>query len=101
MRSEGLWIAALLRPPASGTPNHAPIEQRAIGSAHMAPRHYGLPAAKPHPTYAVNRAAAWSGGAIVGAIIAVVIVLGFVVYEVSKIVAYSKYRHVGTAHDRR
>ena len=34
-------------------------------------------------------------------LVAVVIVLGFVVYEVSKIVAYSKYRHVGTAHDRR
>jgi hypothetical protein len=31
-----------------------------------------------------------------------VIVLGFVVYEVSKIVAHSgKYRHVGAAHDRR
>jgi hypothetical protein len=44
----------------------------------MAHRHYGLPAAKPHPTYAVNRAAAWSGGAIVGGIIAVVIVLVFI-----------------------
>jgi hypothetical protein len=88
MRSEGLWIAALLRPPASGTPNHAPIEQRAIGSAHMAHRHYGLPAAKPHPTYAVNRAAAWSGGAIVCGIIAVVIVLVFILHE-TKIVIHT------------
>jgi hypothetical protein len=53
----------------------------------MTHRHYGLPVAEPRP--GPTRAAAWSGGAIVGAIIAVVIVLGFVVYEVSKIVAYS------------
>jgi hypothetical protein len=56
----------------------------------MPHRHYGVPIAKRRPTYSgPTRAAAWSGGAIVGAIIAVVIVLGFVVYEVSKIVAYS------------
>ena len=56
----------------------------------MAHRHYGIPVAKPRPTYsAPTRAAAWSGGAIVGAIIASVIVLGFVVYEVSKIVAHA------------
>ena len=56
----------------------------------MTHRHYGVPVAKPRPTYSgPTRAAAWSGSAIVGAIIAVVIVLGFVVYEVSKIVAHS------------
>ena len=56
----------------------------------MTHRHYGIPVAKPRPTYsAPTRAAAWSGGAIVGAIIASVIVLGFVVYEVSKIVAHA------------
>ena len=56
----------------------------------MPHRHYGVPIAKRRPTYSgPTRAAAWSGGAIVGAIIAVVIVLGFVVYEVSKIVAHS------------
>ena len=55
----------------------------------MTHRHYGVPVAKPRPTCSgPTRAAAWSGGAIVGAIIAVVIVLGFVVYEVSKIVTY-------------
>jgi hypothetical protein len=55
----------------------------------MTHRHYGVPAAKPRPTYSgPTRAAAWSGGAIVGAIIAVVILLGFAVYEVSEIVAY-------------
>jgi hypothetical protein len=56
----------------------------------MTHRHYGVPVPKPRPTYSgPTRAAARSGGAIVGAIIAVVIVLGFVVYEVSKIVAYA------------
>jgi hypothetical protein len=56
----------------------------------MTHRHYGVPVAKPRPTYSgPTHAAAWSGGAIVGAIIAVVIVLGFVVYEVSKIVTYA------------
>jgi hypothetical protein len=52
----------------------------------MAHRRYGLPAAKPHPTYAVNRAAAWSGGAIAGGIIAIMIVLGFVLYETETVI---------------
>jgi hypothetical protein len=56
----------------------------------MPHRHYGVPIAKRRPTYSgPNRAAAWSGGASVGGIIAIVIVLGFVVYEVSKIVAHA------------
>jgi hypothetical protein len=56
----------------------------------MTHRHYGVPVPKPRLTYsAPTRAAAWSGGAIIGAIIASVIVLGFVVYEVSKIVAHA------------
>ena len=56
----------------------------------MTHRHYGIPVAKPRPTYmGPTRAAAWSGGAIVGAIIASVMVLGFVVHEVSKIVAHA------------
>ena len=56
----------------------------------MTHRHYGIHVAKPRPTYTgPTRAAAWSGGAIVGAIIASVIVLGFVIYEVSKIVAHA------------
>ena len=69
----------------------------------MTHRHYGIPVAKPRPTYSgPTRAAAWSGGAIVGAIIAVVIVLGFVVYEVSKIVTHAGTRdHVSAPHDRR
>jgi hypothetical protein len=83
---KGLWIgprccAAL----ASGTPNHG-----ATG-LHMTHRHFGVPGSKSRLTYTgPTRAAAWSGGAIVGAIIASVIVLGFVVYEVSKIVAHAR-----------
>ena len=81
--SEGLWIgprccAAL----ASGTPNHG-----ATG-LHMTHRHFGVPGSKSRRTYTGHRAAAWSGGAIIGGITAV-IVLGFVVYEVTKIVTHA------------
>jgi hypothetical protein len=56
----------------------------------MPHRHYGVPIAKRRPTYSgPTRAAAWSGGTIVGGIIATVIVLGFVVCELSKIVAHA------------
>jgi hypothetical protein len=52
----------------------------------MTHRHYGVPVAKPRPTYSgPTRAAAWSGGAI----IASVIVLGFILYEVTKIVTHA------------
>ena len=62
------------------------VERRATESAHMTHRHYGLPVAKPRPTYlGPTRAAAWSGGAI----IASVIVLGFILYEVTKIVTHA------------
>jgi hypothetical protein len=43
---------------------------------------------KSRRTYTGHHAAAWSGGAIIGGIIAV-IVLGFVVYEVTKIVTHA------------
>src|SRR2546423_14235081 len=79
--------AALLRPlpQERQTTDLLTEKQRATGSAHMTHRHYGVPLAKPRPTYlGETRAAAWSGGAIVGGIITIVIVLGFVVYEVSK-----------------
>jgi hypothetical protein len=66
------------------------VTTTARGSAHMTHRHYGAPVPKPRPAYSgPTRAAAWSGSAIFGGIIASVIVLGFVVYEVSKIVAYA------------
>jgi hypothetical protein len=62
------------------------VEQRATESARMTHRHYGVPVAKPRPTYSgPTRAAAWSGGAI----IASVIVLGFILYEVTKIVTHA------------
>jgi hypothetical protein len=66
------------------------VEQRGDRKGTMPHRHYGVPIAKRRPTYSgPTRAAAWSGSAIVGGIIAIVIVLGFVVYEVSKIVAHA------------
>jgi hypothetical protein len=52
----------------------------------MTHRHYGVPVAKP-PTYiGSTRAAAWSGGAFIGPIAIILIVLGVVLYGVNKIV---------------
>jgi hypothetical protein len=46
------------------------VAQRPTGSAHMTHRHYGVRVPKPRPTYSgPTRAAAWSGGAIVGGIV--------------------------------
>jgi hypothetical protein len=57
----------------------------------MTHRHYGIAAAKPRPTYTgPTRAAARSVGAIVAAITASVIVLGFILYEVTKIVTQAR-----------
>ena len=55
----------------------------------MTHRHFGVPVSKSRRTYAGHRAAAWSGGAIIGGIIASVIVLGFILYEVTKIVTHA------------
>jgi hypothetical protein len=56
----------------------------------MTHRHYGVPVAKPRPTCSgPTRDATWSGGAIIGGIIASVIVLGFILYEVTKIVTHA------------
>jgi hypothetical protein len=53
----------------------------------MAHRHYGVPVAKPRPSYSgPARAATLSGGAIVGGIVIILIVLGVVLYGVSKII---------------
>ena len=53
----------------------------------MAHRHYGVPVAKPRPSYSgPSRAAALSGGAIVGGIVVILIVLGLVLYGMSKII---------------
>ena len=58
------------------------VEQRGDRKGTMPHRPYGIPIAKRRPTYSgPTRAAAWSGGAIVGGFIAIVIVLGFVVYR--------------------
>jgi hypothetical protein len=68
----------------------------------MTHRHYGVPVATPRPTCSgPTRAATWSGGAIVGAIIASVIVLGFILYGVTKIVTHAGgHHHVSAAHWR-
>jgi hypothetical protein len=84
---KGLWIgprccAAL----ASGTPNHGAT------ALHMTHRHFGVPGSKFRRTYTGHRAAAWSGGAIIGGIIASVIVLGFILYD--------GHHHVSAAHWR-
>jgi hypothetical protein len=53
----------------------------------MTHRHYGVPVSKPHPTdTGPTRAAALSGGAFIGGIVVVMILLGVVLYGVSKIV---------------
>jgi hypothetical protein len=53
----------------------------------MTHRPYGVPVAKPRPTCSgPTRDATWSGGAIVGGIIAIVIVLGFVLYETKTVI---------------
>jgi hypothetical protein len=74
LASKGLWIeprCCARLPQERQTTDLLTVEQRATGSAHMTHRHYGLPVAEPRPTYSgPTRAAAWSGGAIVGAIIA-------------------------------
>jgi hypothetical protein len=55
----------------------------------MTHRHFGVPGSKSRRTYTGHRAAAWSGGAIIGGIIASVIVLGFILYEVTQIVTHA------------
>jgi hypothetical protein len=55
----------------------------------MTHRHYGVPVAKPRPTYTgPARAAAWSGGAIIiGGIMLIVIMLAVILYGVTKIIS--------------
>ena len=53
----------------------------------MTRRHYGLRVPKPRPTYTgPARAGAWRGDAFIWAIVVMLIVLGVVLYGVSKIV---------------
>ena len=53
----------------------------------MTHRHYGVPVAKPRPTYmGRTRAAAWSGGEFISAIVVILIVLGVILYGVNKTV---------------
>ena len=65
----------------------------------MPPRHYGVPTAKRRPTYSgPTRAATLSGGAIVGGIVAILIVLGLVAYGVSKIVTHASNTAASAPH---
>jgi hypothetical protein len=53
----------------------------------MTRRHYGIRVPKPRPTYSgPDRAGAWSGSAFIWAIVVILIVLGVVLYGVSKTV---------------
>ena len=53
----------------------------------MTRRHYGIRVPKPRPTYTgPARAGAWSGSAFMGVIVVILIVLGVVLYGVSKTV---------------
>jgi hypothetical protein len=53
----------------------------------MTRRHYGIRVPKPPPTYSgPARAGAWRGDAFIWAIVVILIVLGVVLYGVSKIV---------------
>ena len=52
----------------------------------MTRRHYGIRVPKARPTSAVQRAGAWSGDAFIWSIVVILIVLGFVLYGVSKTV---------------
>ena len=51
----------------------------------MTRRHYGIRVPKPRPTYTgPARAGAWSGSAFIGAIVVILMVLGIILYGVSK-----------------
>ena len=53
----------------------------------MTPRHYGVRVPKPRPTYTGPAGAgAWSGSAFIGAVVVILIVLGIILYGVSKTV---------------
>jgi asparagine N-glycosylation enzyme membrane subunit Stt3 len=53
----------------------------------MTRRHYGIRVPKPRPTYTGPAGAgAWSGSAFIGAIVVILIVLGIILYGVSKTV---------------
>ena len=53
----------------------------------MTRRHYGIRVPKPRPTYTgPARAGAWSGSAFISVIVVILIVLGVILYGVSKTV---------------
>jgi predicted metalloprotease len=64
----------------------------------MTHRHYGLRVTKPPATdTGPATGGALSGGAIVGGIVVIVIVLGFIAYEVTKLVAHAGNTTTSTA----
>ena len=67
----------------------------------MAHRHCGVPVAKPRPSYSgPTRAAALSGGAFAGLVV-ILIVLGLVLYGVSKIVTDAANNTAASAPQKR
>ena len=66
----------------------------------MPHRPYGIPSPKPRPTSSGPTRVEWSGGAIIGGIILIVIVLGLIMYEVTKIgTSRSEPGYDGASHD--
>ena len=90
---KSLWMAPGLcgRLPRNANPEpYLLIEPRATRRVHMPHRPYGIPSPKPRPTYSGSTRAAWSGGAIIGGMILMVIVLGFIMYEITKIGSHAR-----------
>ena len=67
----------------------------------MTRRHYGIRVPKPRPTYTgPARAGAWSGSAFISVIVVILIVLGVILYGLSKTITdTAKHHHVSAPHD--
>jgi hypothetical protein len=98
---KNLWMAPGLcgRLPRNANPEpYLLIKPRAIRRVHMPHRPYGIPSPKPRPTSSGPTRVEWSGGAIIGGIILIVIVLGFIMYEVTKIGTHARNTTTPTPH---
>ena len=63
----------------------------------MTRRHYGIRVPKPRPTYTgPARAGAWSGSAFISVIVVILIVLGVILYGLSKTITASRTSSIPT-----